>query len=340
MATRAQIDANRKNALKSTGPKSPEGKGRARMNRLTHGLRAERGALPTEDPAEFGAFMDAWFDDWKPTTTARAELVEQAAVAAWRRKRCVRAEAERIRERVDTAVADARRREMARLDRLVEKLADEPESAVLALRSTRAGARRLAGLWRALAEASRQPAGWNDYHGHHLRLFHLLGGTPGDDELRRVFDLSWPLHLSNDPEMADPDLEEFRPATAEQAAAASAWIHQLTLSEAAALEELAAALPDDTLAVARLAEAEALASRPEDALLLRYEAQRVREFHRALGDLVALTKSAADLVDDAETPVPTEARHPKLPQTENRRGARPVRPGPAPKKPTQPLAAK
>ena len=38
MATEAQIAANRQNALKSTGPSSPEGKAASSQNRLTHGL--------------------------------------------------------------------------------------------------------------------------------------------------------------------------------------------------------------------------------------------------------------------------------------------------------------
>ena len=66
MATQAQIDANRKNALKSTGPKSRPGKDKTRFNGLKHGLRAEQVVLPGEDPAEFAAELKGWSDDWKP----------------------------------------------------------------------------------------------------------------------------------------------------------------------------------------------------------------------------------------------------------------------------------
>ena len=172
---------------------------------------AEQVVLPTENPAEFKAFIDGWLDDWQPADSAAAELVEQAATAAWRRKRCVRAEAERMTGRIRDAMAEARRAEGQRLDRLVARLADDPYAAVAALRASRAGASRLAAMWRKLAEAAAKPCGWNDFRGHHVRLFNLLGRMPGDDDVRSIFEVSWGLHLANDPEIADPDDHEVRP---------------------------------------------------------------------------------------------------------------------------------
>lgn len=46
-----QTRANRRNALKSTGPTTPEGKGAASQNALTHGLLSKEVLLPEEDGA-------------------------------------------------------------------------------------------------------------------------------------------------------------------------------------------------------------------------------------------------------------------------------------------------
>src|SRR5438034_1241699 len=64
MATQAQITANRANALKSTGPRSPEGKSASRFNALKHGLDADslvlaRREAETADEAALEAILNA-----------------------------------------------------------------------------------------------------------------------------------------------------------------------------------------------------------------------------------------------------------------------------------------
>ena len=48
LATKRQIAANRRNARKSAGPKTPQGKATASMNALRHGLRARKVVIPGE----------------------------------------------------------------------------------------------------------------------------------------------------------------------------------------------------------------------------------------------------------------------------------------------------
>ena len=66
MATPAQIEANRLNAKKSTGPRTPQGKAVSSMNALKHGLRANPAPLPHEDPELAAARARAWFDYYHP----------------------------------------------------------------------------------------------------------------------------------------------------------------------------------------------------------------------------------------------------------------------------------
>ena len=49
MTSEKKAEANRRNALKSTGPKTPEGKDAVRLNALKHGLLSEEILLPGED---------------------------------------------------------------------------------------------------------------------------------------------------------------------------------------------------------------------------------------------------------------------------------------------------
>src|SRR5688572_11534536 len=102
-----RLAANRANALRSTGPRTREGKGRARLNALRHGLRAALPAAETpeiacalgEDSREFRSLRDAFILDLRPRTLAERQIVEQAARAAWRLRRTEAMEVELL-ERV------------------------------------------------------------------------------------------------------------------------------------------------------------------------------------------------------------------------------------------------
>jgi hypothetical protein len=93
MATQAQIDANRLNAKKSTGPRTPEGKATSSRNSLLHGLTAAKHFLPDEDPAGPALLLEDLRAEWKPNGPTQELLVERMAVASWRLRRFVRVEA-------------------------------------------------------------------------------------------------------------------------------------------------------------------------------------------------------------------------------------------------------
>ena len=94
-----KIAANRQNARKSTGPRSPEGKARSSRNAVKHGLLAGRIVLedhPDEDPREFAALLDGFMDDYQPRGMIEQMMVERLAVSFWRLRRAYRFEAESI----------------------------------------------------------------------------------------------------------------------------------------------------------------------------------------------------------------------------------------------------
>jgi hypothetical protein len=93
MSTIKQIRANRRNAKKSTGPKTPAGKAKSRFNGLVHGLRAESDFIPGEDPQEFDQDLAHLSAAWMPRDGIEKSLLEQIAVHQWKLIRLGRAEA-------------------------------------------------------------------------------------------------------------------------------------------------------------------------------------------------------------------------------------------------------
>ena len=92
MATKAQINANRNNAKKSTGPRTDEGKQRISQNALKHGLLARDAVLPGEDPAVFDRHFRDFEDTIEPQNALEFALVRQIADAEWRLRRLARIE--------------------------------------------------------------------------------------------------------------------------------------------------------------------------------------------------------------------------------------------------------
>ena len=94
MATLKQIEANRANALRSTGPVTAAGKAAVRFNALKSGIDAASQIIPGEDPAELQTLADEFTQSWQPADARERELVDQLIDDAWRLKRLRRAEAQ------------------------------------------------------------------------------------------------------------------------------------------------------------------------------------------------------------------------------------------------------
>jgi hypothetical protein len=116
-----QIEANRQNAQRSTGPRTPEGKAKVAMNALKHGLTADRIVLANEDPEEFDAFRSAMLAALDPQDAVDQVLAERVVFNAWRLRRVPMLEA---------AMHAGERQKL-----LIEKLKAKVSSCMVAIRS-------------------------------------------------------------------------------------------------------------------------------------------------------------------------------------------------------------
>jgi hypothetical protein len=83
----AQLEANRANAMLSTGPRTEEGRRRSSMNATKHGLTARTIVLPREDPEKYAAFVKEIADSWQPANPKERELAQLVADQQWRLRR-------------------------------------------------------------------------------------------------------------------------------------------------------------------------------------------------------------------------------------------------------------
>ena len=92
MSTKKQIQANRTNAKKSTGPKTPEGKAKSAQNATKHGLTATTDVIKGESQEEFDAHKQSFLECLNPQNAIEDFLADRAVSLAWRLKRATRIE--------------------------------------------------------------------------------------------------------------------------------------------------------------------------------------------------------------------------------------------------------
>jgi hypothetical protein len=94
MSTLAQIEANRRNSQKSTGPTSPEGKAASSLNALKSGIHAGSHVIRGEDPVELQALTAEFLLHHRPTDPNQRALVDTLIAAEWTQRRLRRIEAQ------------------------------------------------------------------------------------------------------------------------------------------------------------------------------------------------------------------------------------------------------
>jgi hypothetical protein len=87
MTSFRQVEANRRNVRKSTGPTTDEGKQHSRCNAVRHGLTAETVIGALEDAEDYKAFEAAVIADYDAQSAVESELVLRLASLPWRLRR-------------------------------------------------------------------------------------------------------------------------------------------------------------------------------------------------------------------------------------------------------------
>jgi hypothetical protein len=92
MSTLRQIEANRRNAQKSTGPTSVTGKAASSMNALKTGIHAKSLVLPSEKLADLQLLIDEYYQHHRPTSPEARALIDELIRCEWLQRRLHTAE--------------------------------------------------------------------------------------------------------------------------------------------------------------------------------------------------------------------------------------------------------
>ena len=108
MTTEKQIEANKQNALVSTGPATAEGKAIVAQNAVKHGIFARDLIITSgdgkEDEQEYRELLEGLITSLNPSGQMECVLVEKIAVDFWRLRRVLRFESGSIRKFLDMAI--------------------------------------------------------------------------------------------------------------------------------------------------------------------------------------------------------------------------------------------
>jgi hypothetical protein len=186
----ARLAANRSNALRSSGPRTPEGKAISRRNSLKHGMAGEGIVTPLDDSAEVERRAGAMLGEMAPRSEMGRYLVKRLAELTVRVERCSRHEraaTEALALQADAAFDEAR---IAAVDHAMSWIRAEPATHVRKLRSMPEGVdRMIAELLDLRKELDDYGAvRWDWTHGD--KFVNLTGGRWMDVPVSRIRALS------------------------------------------------------------------------------------------------------------------------------------------------------
>jgi hypothetical protein len=151
VATPKMIEANRQNALKSTGPTTEQGKQRSSQNAITHGIFAQNPGISDDEAQQFDDFRLAMLAELNPANMQEMRRAEIVINCHWRMRRADNAEVQLLEEamrklaraepQVGLALAFAINRESSfglnRLDTYQQRLGNQTQRAMRELRQPR-----------------------------------------------------------------------------------------------------------------------------------------------------------------------------------------------------------
>jgi len=281
MTSDRQIAANRRNALKSTGPSTPAGKRAVRWNALKHGLLAQEVVIAAgdgrENRAQFNTLLARLFDDLQPEGILEEILVEKIAVSYWRLRRVLRCEVGEIRKELDSAVLRSAYELVDRFNRDKKYLAlDEHRQN---MQRSSLGVQHLIGVLDEVREecekAGRLTEGARD------RLFGIFGT---DDDALPTACLFFQYMAEKGPELATEDPEHY--GTVASPGECHQGLLKMLDDESERLKYLKqCAEGKEQLETDAMAASLALPSKDAMDRILRYQTTIERELYRAMNQL-------------------------------------------------------
>ena len=318
----ARLQANRRNAQLSCGPKSAEGKARSRANAVKHGLTGAGVALPSEDAAAVEARFLQLQEDLAPSTTAGALLLNLAALMSVQVERSARREAAALAYAGRHAADEFDLARLAEVDRWFDAIETDPRDHRRRLEASVDGIDRLLGALRGIRDqvATGHYRRWTPADRTKVDAF--LGGSGERFPTSRAEAVL--LALTGDLALILPAERAKLPQGDARDAYFRAELLALVDAEGARLAKLRAAIDpaivaDDRAEAARRA---SLVDSPREALLKRYQAAAIGTFLRALRDFHKLEQPEQD--EPMEAAAPAEATQPAIAPSVTAPAARPA----------------
>jgi hypothetical protein len=107
MASDKQIEANRRNSEKCTGPRKPAGKAASSQNALKTGLDAKSEVIRTESRPDYESLIAEYYQRFHPTVPEERYLVDTLIKSEWLGRRYLRADSAVWEQRFDDTKSES-----------------------------------------------------------------------------------------------------------------------------------------------------------------------------------------------------------------------------------------